>query len=319
MRKHKAKLFIQLKNSRAFSLLEMLAALALFTFLFLFITQIVRQNHRQAAKIKKDLELTDSIYHVVNLIKEDLSSVTYFLDLSYNFRTHFPLAAKEGSEGLSQNLNLTAGASIAQTSNSPFKNSVLLDNEVIFKGGSQEMEFVSYSFSKNTNFKQWMKIRYAVEDCPAGRAPGDCLMRYEKLDWNRDLPDSEAWEEPALVVREGLESLQLLYSDDYSLIDPEWGEKWEPETQSFQAVEKSSLQDYGSVTAASEWPQELPIPARVQIVFKKKGSSDEQWVFPVSQVRLKEWSPYRKDFKSFEKWTPPKKQGAKKGQTKNKL
>ena len=223
MRRHKAKLFIQLKNSRAFSLLEMLVALALFTFLFLFITQIVRQNHRQAAKIKKDLELTDSIYHVVNLIKEDLSSVTYFLDLSYNFRTHFPLAAKEGSEGLSQNLNLTAGASIAQTSNSPFKNSVLLDNEVIFKGGSQEMEFVSYSFSKNTNFKQWMKIRYAVEDCPADRAPGDCLMRYEKLDWNRDLPDSEAWEEPALVVREGLESLQLLYSDDYSLIDPEWG------------------------------------------------------------------------------------------------
>ena len=307
MRKYKTKLFIQLKNSRAFSLLEMLVALALFTFLFLFITQIVRQNHRQAAKIKKDLELTDSIYHVVNLIKEDLSSVTYFLDLSYNFRTHFPLVIKENSEGLSQNLNLTADTSIAQASNSSFKNIVLLDNEVVFKGGSQEMEFVSYSFSKNTNFKQWMKIRYAVEDCPADRSSGDCLMRYEKLDWNRDLPDSEAWEEPALVVREGLESLQFLYSDDYGLIDTEWREKWKPETQRFQAGNKSSFQDYGSVTMASDWPQDIPIPARVQIVFKKKDSSDEQWVFPVSQVRLKEWSPYRKDFRSFERWTPPKK------------
>jgi len=39
---------------RGFSLLEMLVALALFSFMFLFITQMVRQNHRQAKKIKKD-------------------------------------------------------------------------------------------------------------------------------------------------------------------------------------------------------------------------------------------------------------------------
>lgn len=301
--------FTAFKNSKAFSLLEMLVALSLFAFLFLFITQLVRQNHRQVTKIKEDLKFTGSIHHIVHLIKQDLSSAAYFLDLSYNFRTHFPLRNQELSKGapLTPLTPLTpqavAGSTPAKTS--PFKNNILLDNGVVFEGSSQEMQFVSYSFSKDSSLKQWMKIRYVAEDCPSDRSSGVCLMRYERPDWNRSL--SQIWEEPALVVKEGLESIRFLYSDDYSLSDTEWREEWEPEKAGFPSRgEESSFGNYASLTMAEDWPQEFPLPARVQIIFKKKDSPDEQWVFPVSQIRLKEWSPFLKGLKSFEKWSPPK-------------
>ena len=279
--------FKRFNNSKAFSLLEMLVALGLFSFLFLFITQIVRQNHRQVTKIKEDLKLTDSIYHIVNLIKLDLSSSTYFLDLSYNFRTHFPLKTEESDLKSSQSLAQQEGL----TGRSSGEKNILLDSEVIFKGTNQDMEFVSYSFSRSNNSKQWMKIRYAVEDCPSGA----CLMRYERPDWN--LYEKLEWEELALVVIEGLESIEFLYSDNYNLAEPEWLEEWEVEAKSLQ---KDSL------GFSRESPDELPLPARVQIHLKKKDSSLDIWTFPISQIRFKEWSPYLKALRTFKTWTPPK-------------
>ena len=47
------------KNNKAFSLLEMLVALTLFAFLFLYVTQLVRQNYRYVRKIKEDLKFTN--------------------------------------------------------------------------------------------------------------------------------------------------------------------------------------------------------------------------------------------------------------------
>jgi len=282
------------KNVGAFSLLELLVALSVFAFLFLFITQLVRQNHRQAAKIKKDLKMTGSIYHTVNLIQYDLFASAYFLDLNLNFKTHFPLKKEE--DALQSSLTQVPNTTVF--SDSKNNKDLFLDSEVVFKGESREMEFVSYSFSKNNPFKQWMKIRYVAEDCPVDDSPsgssGFCLMRYEQPVWNsfEDLK----WEEPGLVVMEDLDSISFFYSDNYSLIDPEWDEEWE-------------LEDAQNVSLEQESLKELPLPVRVQIDFKRKDSSAaEQWVFPVSQVRLKEWSPYFKGFNSFEEWKPPKKE-----------
>lgn len=291
------------KNIGAFSLLELLVALSVFSFLFLFITQLVRQNHRQAAKIKKDLKMTGSIYHTVNLIQYDLFASAYFLDLNLNFRTYFPLKKEETALPLLSPF-LPQAPNTPALSDSKNNKTLFLDSEVVFKGESREMEFVSYSFSKKSPFKQWMKIRYAAENCPVGDSPGDspggssglCLMRYEKPIWNSS--EELKWEEPGLVVMEALESINFFYSDSYSLTDPEWEEEWEAESVQNASLEQETL-------------EEPPLPVRVQIDFKRKDSSSaEQWVFPVSQVRLKEWSPYFKGFSSFEEWKPPKKEPA---------
>ena len=279
--------FIKLKNSKAFSLLEIMVSLGLFTFLFLFITQIVRQNYRQTAKIKTDLEVTGSIYPILNLIKQDLFAATYFLDLSYNFNTHFPVKSEESDKKDHQTPALDSTKA---------NKHILLDSEIVFKGTERDMEFVSYSFSKNSRFKQWMKIRYAVEACSLGNTSGSCLMRYEQTGWN--LYEELKWDEPALVVIEGAESIKFLYSNNYDLVEPNWVEKWESETKAFK-IASSGL--------SQESPEELPLPARVQIYWKNKDSSPKVWELPVSKIRFKEWSPYLKGLRSFEIWTPPKK------------
>ena len=293
--------FVSTQNNKAFSLLEMLVALTLFAFLFLYITQLVRQNYRYVRKIKENLKSTDSIYHINNLIKQDLSSVTYFLDISYNFRTHFPFSNSLEDESQAQNRRLTSKVS-------PFQNSVLIDPQIVFQATSKEMKFISYTFSKDQPFKQWIKIRYVVESCPSGQSSGLCLMRYKKTDWNRSLIDREEWEEPALVIKDRLESMSFSYSDTYSLTKPEWQEEWKVKKRRFNSSSSQQGEEsyYITLTRKTAWPEELPLPSRVLISFKKTDSPEERWVFPVSDIRLKEWSSFSKKYQAFPKWSPPK-------------
>ena len=286
--------------SKGFSLLELLVALALFTFLFLFLTQMVRQNHRHVAKIKKDLELVGATHNSINLIKSDLSSVSYFLDLNYNFRRHFFIDADQ------EPVVMVSLDFIPNNRESQYP--VLLDESVVFEGEAKEMEFVSYSVSKNNPYKQWIKIRYQVEDCPDTLSSGVCLMRYETELWSDKKESQET--ELFLVVSEGLETIQFSYSDNYSLIEPEWKDKWEPAIKKTTSTDNqltsndSSAGDYG-----------LPLPARVQIIFQ--GETSQSFTFPVSKIRLKEWSSQFKGFSSFKKWEPKKEQKSKTVRTRN--
>ena len=291
------------KNNKAFSLLEMLVALTLFAFLFLYVTQLVRQNYRYVRKIKEDLKFTNSIYHINNLIKQDLASVTYFLDVSYNFRTHFPFTGNIENESPGQNSDVKS-----LSKKSSFQNSILIDPQIIFQATSKEMKFIAYTFSKDHSVKQWMKIRYVVESCSSDNSSGVCLMRYEKTDWNRSGMDREEWDKPALVIKEGLESMTFSYSDTYNLTEPEWQEEWGVKKKTFSSAsnQKREENDYIAFARKTAWPENLPLPSRVQMSFKKANSPEERWVFPVSDIRLKEWSPFSKNYQAFEKWSPPK-------------
>ena len=270
-----------LKQSKAFSLLEMLVALSAFAFLFLFVMQAVKQSHRQANKIKEDLEIKDSIYHIVNLIKGDLFFSTYFLDLNRNLENHFPLQ-EDSAEG--------SKAAADDKSQERAEKNVFLDSQIVFNGSSQEMEFVSYTFSKKNQGRQWIRIRYAVESCPEGHSSGSCLIRYESPYWN--LFEGQDLEEDNLVVLRDFDSMSFSYSDDYSILDSEWVESWTAETKTLYQ---------------SSFLQTFPLPARVQINIKNKNSSVDTWIFPVSASHLRGWNPYSKDFTAFKKWEAPKK------------
>ncbi|MBC6415860.1 MAG: prepilin-type N-terminal cleavage/methylation domain-containing protein [Bdellovibrionales bacterium] len=257
-----------LKNSKAFSLLEILVALSIFTFLFLSIVQIVKQTRRHVNKIQGNLQAKDSIYNSLNLIKRDLSSSTYFLDLNQNLKQNFPLEESD-LKNPKKPKNLKAP--------------LFLDSQIAFKGKSQEMEFVSYTFSQKDSFKQWLRIRYIVESCPDEIDSPSCLMRYETPYWNAF--EREDLKEDKLVVLKNFESLNFSYSSDFRLLNSKWEDFW--------SVEK----DFRKLKGVPFFS----LPVRVQMNVKNKETALETWIFFVSNKYLHEWNPYSKGFTSFSK------------------
>ena len=248
-------------GSKGLSLLEVLLALGIFSFMFVVITQIVEQNYRQGKKMQTDIRQNSRFDNVRDLLKTDLASVSFFLDVNANFRRYFPLGEEETLISDRDKQDLRDKNSLP----------VFFDSDFLFLGTQKELEFVSYSFSEGSEDKQWLHIRYQVEDCPE-RSGAYCLIRSSREffgESSQNIPENQ------LIVLRAFQSLEWSYSSDYKL---EWKQEW-----------KSG--------SGSGLPQALSFPSYVQIRIQSEDQEDISWIFLVSQSHLIAWSPYAK------KWT----------------
>ena len=280
------------QQMKGMTLLEMLVALGLFAFMFMFISQSLRQSHRQARKIKKDIQWKSSLSNVLNLMRQDLQGVSYFLDIHKSLEIQF--YPKEGQTGHSE---IASASFDLKTESSSQKSGFPVDLSpyFVFEGENNEIQFHSYSFSQsalNPSSSQWIKIHYYVEDCNHldGKSSGSCLIRSARRDWD---PREERKREEQMVLFRKLDSLKFSYSDTGQLSDEGWNEKWKIEH--IRRDRNTSLIH----------PRQLPFPATVKMEIEQENRK-QVYFFSVSQFHLRTWNPYLKNYKGFPKWTPPK-------------
>ena len=283
-----------MKSFKGMTLLELLISLGIFSFMAVFMTQLVRQSRRQAQKIKQDVHQNSSFDNVIDLIKKDFSSTGFFLDLNDNFRQNFPVK---------QNLNESKSRALLNSSDknpSSSKNRpVFMSPYFVFEGKEDEVEFVSYSLtedSQNEGLKQWIQIRYFIQDCAAldNSTASSCLMRSSKRSWSlgEDRPAEEI-----LVLFRDFKSLRFSYLTGKNLLGQEWEDSWE--------LEKSLSFSGSSV----RFPQELTFPFRVKLEITAQEKKFV-WDFNVANSYLNSWNPFSKEFFNFTKWEQPKKKTA---------
>ena len=274
-----------MKNAKGMSLLEMLVSLGIFAFMFVFITQVVRQNQRQTLKVKQELDKKSSFDHVIDLIKKDLNSVSFLFDLSHNFRKNFPL--RDNNQTLQIRENRSSNVKDLPVFMSPY---------FVFKGTENEMEFVSYSLTESSledsAQKQWIQIRYFIQDCPVKDKSVPCLMRASKKYWNLE---KENTEEETLVLFRAFKSLKFYYLTGNDFLNQDWKDSW------------SLQRALNFPNSPFEYPVELTFPFRVKLEMETEKRK-YVWLFNVSDFILNSWNPFSKEFFKFKKWEKPKKQ-----------
>ena len=278
------------RQSRGMTLLEALIALGIFAFMFLFIAQMSRQNYRQAKKMKKKLNVDSSLTHVMDLIRRDFRSVSFFLDVNDNFYTQFPLEEREENDIRlsSSELARNSAKPRSATKNQP----PLLSPYFIFEGKHDEIKFVSHTFStpgpnEENSSGQWLEIRYFIEKCETQEPADSCLMRSTAGQWQMS---SEENPEKSLPLLKGFRSLKFAYLSTKNFLDNNWEDQ-------FQV-------DFLQAENGLSYPRKLPLPALVKIEMEKKGKRRE-FVFSVGRPRLKAWSSYSKTYPGFPAWKPP--------------
>lgn len=287
-----------LKNqkSKGMTLLETLVALGLFAFMFVFLSQVVRQSHRQARKAKKDIHSISSLSNTLNLIRRDFQGIGYLLDINENLNIKFPI--QEKNDSLSENEEPIVGTDVKEDLQKTGQRSVfpmLFSPYFVFEGEDEEMKFVSYSFSNSVSNKsspQWIKIHYSVKDCDSlkGDSSGSCLVRSVNQFW--DPRKNEEPEETFILLRD-LQSLKFFYSNTEGFLDDNWKERWKLENS--LSLQNSSL----------DYPQKNPFPSVIKMEVEKEDF-EQIFFFPVSSSYLKTWNPYDKAYPGFPKWKPPK-------------
>ncbi|MCY4321253.1 MAG: hypothetical protein OXC37_02455 [Bdellovibrionaceae bacterium] len=282
--------------SKGMTLLEMLLSLGIFTFMFIFITQTVKQSRRYAQKVKQDIDKRSSFDYVSELIKKDFNSASFLFDLNDNFRKNFPVR-KNLEEQINSFSNLSDEE--RETDKQPEKSvknlPVFMSPYFTFTGEEDKLEFVSYSITQSVDnniesLNQWIQVIYFVEACPSLKS-SSCLMRASKKYWNLE---EEPQEEEKLVLFRDFNSLKFSYLSGLNLGDSEWEDSWKVERR---------LSFFESSVA---YPQELPFPFRVKLEIETNKINQTE-IFNVSNPYLRSWNPFSKEFFNFSKWKPPKK------------
>lgn len=297
---------------KGMTLLEILISISILTFMFIFISQIIRQNYRQNKKIKQDIQTSSSLSHTLDLIRQDLQGVSYLLDLNANLNLQFPMESAQNEENF-----LPAKDSGSQTSE-PKKSqdeddqdsspNVFLSSHFTFEGEAQKMSFVSHSFSNSSldsSSGQWINIQYSLRDCASGRETlsGSCLFRLVHQYWENKKEDVP---EETMILLRNIKTLKFFYTDAEGFLENTWDEEWIPDFEpEFKEV--------------SVYPQKIPFPYAIKMEVEKEGSSAGQiMIFFVSSPYLTTWNPYNKGFSGFLKWNPPTKPNQKKPQNQSK-
>lgn len=291
------------ENFLGMTLLEIIVALALFSFLFVFIVQVLKQNHRQAKKIKQDIQWSSSLFHVLSLIRSDFQGVSYLLDFNDTLNLHFPMNPDLDWEKIEEDLLADRAYQQGRSFNKNLYSSknfrVYFSPHFVFEGKNNEIEFYSYSFSssgRESFSPQWIKIRYSIESCP--NVSGYCLIRYSSRYWN-PLEKKEEPEESRTLLR-AFNSLKFFYSNSSDFLSGDWKDSWK-------------LNAFYAYPNRPGYPRELPFPSVVKIEMEKEKYKQTLF-FPVSQFFLSSWNPYGKNFLGIPKWTP---QSENKGQNSN--
>ncbi len=261
------------------TLLEMLLALGLFAFMSVFISQTLRQSYRHARKVGQDIQFKNSLSHVLSLIRKDLLSTAYLLDINANFNIHFPIEEMAEEEEKEEPAKKETAGKVEQ------RFPVFLNPLFIFEGSSSEMSFVSHSYSQKAldpSSPQWVRIRYSVQNCDLVEEGllGKCLIRSVYHYW-QSIEEREPEEQ--VVLFRAWDSLEFSYSGKKELLESEWKSEWEEE----ESPSRSEI---------------LPVLIKMEMTKKDR---DNSLLFPVSQDLLRNWNPKSKAYLGFPKRKPP--------------
>ena len=291
-----------IRSSRGMSLLEVLLALSIFAFMFVFISRAVKQNYRQANKLSQGIRSKNSFSHSLSMMRRDLRSLSYFVDIHENLAISFPPqeeSSDEETDGQSPPQD-QARSSDGKLGGRQAKGQALLFSPYfVFEGGSREIQFVSYTYSalaKEPDLRQWLKIRYHVEDCP-DKSQGLCLIRSANPYWD-PLDSEDEWQESLALLR-NLQSIEFSYAEGDNFLQNEWEDEWQ--------VEQSLTQQ----DAAFNYPYKIPFPSAVRMEIDTQKLGKELFLFSISSPFLKAWNPDEKAY-SFPVWKPPTQASSKK-------
>ena len=287
--------FLKDKYKKGMTLLEMLISVGIFAFMFMFISQLVRQSYRQTKKLKKGVTVSDSLSHSLEILKRDFRGASYFLDTNENLRIQFPIEPLKKKRKL-ENFN---------TRRTPLKQEekivlpVISSPHFVFQGEDSEVEFSSYSFVSsdlNRSVIQWIKIRYYLAPCVhlEKEGKGNCLFRATSKYWNHN---EKGEPEEKLILLRDLSSLEFSYLNGKDVLDKNWRNQWNPESV---RVQENTF----------NYPKTYPFPLMVKMEIEKNNHKKE-YFFSVSNFYLRTWNPYDKAYPGFPNWNPPKKKDKK--------
>lgn len=290
--------FCVLKNTKSngMTLLETLIALGIFAFMFIFISQFVKQSYRQSSKSKKNIYSTSSLFNIFDLMRQDFQGVGYLLDLNENLNIKFPIEEQDNSSSPADSDFPANGKRDLRNTNNKSSLPVLLSPYFVFEGVDEEMSFTSWSFSPSaldSSSAQWIKVHYQVRDCDSfgEDSSGSCLLRTVSRFWENEKDDNP--KETHVLLR-GFQSLKFFYSNTEDFLEDDWKDQWK-------------LRDSLSFPGSSlNYPNTMPFPSVVKMEMETEKSK-QVFFFPVSSSYLKTWNPYDKSYSDFPKWKPPKK------------
>ena len=248
------------RDSLGLTLLEILLALAVFSFILVFLSRITRYSSKQKEKLSFNIKARNIENNTLDLMRRDFQGVLSFFDFNLVLQGVFPVK-EPGREEDNQPLGALKEQApllrdIAESGIRGFD----------FIGKPSQMEFPSFtlvsSFQAKARF-QLAWIRYGLEDCkPLDRGPpSKCLVR--EL---RDKKDPFGAEEPKerQPLLEGIKSLAFSY---YNSTSNDWQDEWEDKDRMLNS-EAAPFPRF--VKAEIEWEESE----------KREGSV---YQFPVSQ------------------------------------
>ena len=303
--------------SAGMTLLEMMASLGLFTLMFIFVVQIVKQNQRQTKKIQQGIQTKSSLSSVLSLIRRDLYQASFHLDLNANLQAHFPMKRDDennrppgdqigdqiGDQARPEEQNTDPSTSTAKpTSSSGPKNQspVFLSSHFAFEGEANSMSFVTYSFSNkalDTASPQWIRVRYVAEPCEETTSAKLCWIRFSDRYWHPELFSHEEPEEKLVLFRD-LDHLRFFYTLSESTSRPEWRDSWR--------VEDILTLSRGGGRKTGQKGLQFPSMVKVELRREEEGE-DQSFFFSFSPSYLKAWSPLARSYAGFPKWKAAKK------------
>ena len=258
------------RGGRGMTLLEVMLAMAVFSFIMVFLSRISSYSSRQKEKLGLNIKASRIESNVLDLMKRDFRGLVSFFDSNFVLRESFPAKDPRRPEGALSPSGRGASWQRKARRLSPFdylRRGAGRDFD--FKGKPEEMEFASItwisSFQGKTGF-QLAWLRYALESCRPLEGEGaesKCLIR--EL-WERKDPLNSEKPKERHALFEGIKSLAFSY---YDAAGNEWRDEWEDKER-------------------ARGPDSPPFPrfAKVEIEWEEGRLSPQKtsvYQFPVSQ------------------------------------
>lgn len=269
-------------RSHGLTLLEMLIAMSIFSFMFIFISQITKQSYRQVKKIQSKNRHALSLSNALDVMRQDFRGAFYFVDINHNLYSHFPkILDKKNSQNPSSFQNFNVILKNTDNTRQHSKKFIILPKHLAFRGSHNEIKLYSYSFlqTDHQDFKpsQWLQIRYFVQNCTMYKNHS-CLMRSASLtDQN-----TQNQTETSYVVLKKFKSISFFYADRNSFATDTWAEEWSPEL----------IFNTGKIVTHKKHQLSLPVAVKIQI---KTTHQDKSFVFPVSSTYQRTWNIIEKN------------------------
>ena len=220
----KARLFLRrlgggnpLSPKKGMTLLEVMATLAIFAFIFLFMSRMFRAYVKRQEKISGRAEISRVNENVFSVLKQDLKGALFFYDIHAHFPSLYPVLDEAETETPAE------GRSAAEEERpAPFN---AMDPRFDFIGKQESLQFVTVVYSPSGTADPprpaLARIDYFLRSCTIFKTEEEsrCLARSVNFNWQNWDDDKENSASANMIA--GVKSLRFSYIEDGELLR-EW-------------------------------------------------------------------------------------------------